>query len=874
MPRGRTVTLALSLLAALVVPGPGRADVVVWLGLPAGGASAWRSTGGGGAWTRVAALDLPDVGYNAFPALADLDGDGDADALVGESQGGLFAFANDGTNGTPRWRREPLWDVPGDFGSLVAPALGDVDRDGDADLLLGNARGDVLGLENVGGRTRPAWASRAAWDLGDLGTNSRPALGDFDGDGRLDLVVGLDSGAIHAWAGTGTTGTPFARRDDWDAPGVGDRAAPAFGDLDGDGLLDLLVEDGSARSTVYRNAGGHWTAAAGWGPADPGGGPAAPALLGRGGGGTTPPTTTPTTTPPTTLPPSGNRAPTARLQATPASGAPPLAVRLDAGASTDPEGDPLSFVWELGDGSSSAPPPADPAAAITFAAAVYDEAKATRDAGHYEDAVATYLADVDVLLTLVGVAVPGPLTVQGTNRIDRVARWYLQKIGHDLGGIYLFHSVGLSLCERYARSLQYSRESAAQAVAGGFPQLPSVNGTDDNIAAAVEKLLDRGCPVPAPTPMFSPRMGGGPVVTHTYGTAGTYAARVTVSDGRQTASATVTIAVGQTTPPPPPPPPGGGDAEGFGAATPGGAGGRVVEVAEATDAAVRRAFDQARTGHAQVVFRTAGPIAIERPLPRLEGAFITLEGNGVTLDGSRLSATAPLVDVRGHDVIVRNMRLRNGGDNLRIQDASAYNVLVSHVSSSGALDDGISIGYGAHDVTVQWCFLAGNTRSVFVKYKGTTNVSIHHTWIMKQWIRGPLISGSALADLRNVILEDWVLWGARFEGTSTGNVVDSLFREGPYADSLADGGTSALRATGDARIHTAGNAYAGDARPAAPGKAAVAFGTPPVTTQTVAEMTPQVERGAGCMPRDAVDQAYIDLATGWRTTESQPVRLP
>jgi hypothetical protein len=300
----------------------------------------------------------------------------------------------------------------------------------------------------------------------------------------------------------------------------------------------------------------------------------------------------------------------------------------------------------------------------------------------------------------------------------------------------------------------------------------------------------------------------------------------------------------------------------------------VIEVVEATDAAVRRAFGEARTGHAEIVFRTPGPITIERPLPRLESAYLTIEGNGVTLDGSRLWATVPLVDVRGHDVIVRNLRLRNGGDNLRIQDKGAYNVLVSHVSSTGALDDGISIGYGAHDVTVEWSFLAGNTRSIFVKYKGTTNLSIHHTWIMKQWIRGPLVSGSALADLRNVILEDWVLWGARFEGSATGNVVGSLFRQGHYADSLADGGASALRATGDARIYSSGNVFAGDARPAAPGGAPVAFDTPPVTTQTVAEMTPQVEARAGCLPRDAVDQAYIDLANGWRTTESQPVRLP
>lgn len=59
--------------------------IVLYLGLPDGRAAAY-ATGDAG-WTRAEWADLPDIGANAFPALADLDDDGDLDALVGHGGG-------------------------------------------------------------------------------------------------------------------------------------------------------------------------------------------------------------------------------------------------------------------------------------------------------------------------------------------------------------------------------------------------------------------------------------------------------------------------------------------------------------------------------------------------------------------------------------------------------------------------------------------------------------------------------------------------------------------------------------------------------------------------------------------------------------------
>src|SRR5262249_49622969 len=182
---------------------------------------------------------------------------------------------------------------------------------------------------------------------------------------------------------------------------------------------------------------------------------------------------------------------------------------------------------------------------------------------------------------------------------------------------------------------------------------------------------------------------------------GVYRAGVLGTAGDKHDTAEVTITVGDSGLPPPPGGPSDNDAdpfEGFGSSTPGGDGGRLIHVTEATEDAVRKAFSAVGDGHAIVRFETTEPIAIHSSLPRLKGSFVTVEGSGATLyvaDGGY----ANLIDVRGHDVIVRNIHLRNGSDNLRAQDPTAYNVVFSHISSTGSGDDGISIGFGAHDVT-------------------------------------------------------------------------------------------------------------------------------------------------------------------------------
>jgi hypothetical protein len=315
--------------------------------------------------------------------------------------------------------------------------------------------------------------------------------------------------------------------------------------------------------------------------------------------------------------------------------------------------------------------------------------------------------------------------------------------------------------------------------------------------------------------------------------------------------------------------------EGFGARARGGEGGRVIVIDDPTEDNVRKIFNEvARTPNVILRFEVDRPIEITRPLPHLTSPHLTIEGNGATLDGDGLQKEVALIDIRTNDVIVRNLRLRNGYDNLRLNGPEAYDIAVSHVSSTGSQDDGISVGYGAHDVTVQYVFLAGNTRSFFCKYENGGDISLHHSWIQKGWIRSPLLSGQVLADVRNVIVEDWAEWGSRFENGATGNVINSLFTLSPYARSIGGKPHAAVRLVDAGPVYLEGNVVRGEVDPVPSGTARAPIKTPPVKTASVLEMEKTVRSRAGCMPRDEVDQAYIELQSGWHVSESEAFRHP
>ena len=218
-------------------------------------------------WIQIANTDW----IAAEPA--DIDDDGDLDMLIGGEAGEIQLFRND-LNGpdsasfSEDTSRADFGDRPDrlfrlSIDSQATPRAFDGDGDGDLDLLVGYFENQspqsapLFYFRNDGTPQDPAFvlASSDYQGLGLLGQGTAPALGDLDGDGDPDLLVGRLDGGIAFLRNVGTPSYPaFVREtDDFEGIDVGARAFPALSDLDADGDLDLVVGESGGGLNYYRN---------------------------------------------------------------------------------------------------------------------------------------------------------------------------------------------------------------------------------------------------------------------------------------------------------------------------------------------------------------------------------------------------------------------------------------------------------------------------------------------------------------------------------------------------------------------------------------------------------------------------------------------
>ena len=208
-------------------------------------------------------LDGIDVGSESTLALADIDGDGDLDMLVGnkigaagEQRAALFVFRNDGTPSSPAFQLVDTLSLANSY--HYAPVLADLNGDGLLEMLLGTWNNGVLYYSNAGTPSEPQWVQDTSRTITlTRGSNTTPALVDIDGDGDLDLFIGEASGTINFYRNTGNAAEPRFElvSDEFAGIDVGRRSHPAFVDLDGDGDYDMIIGRDEGGGVVFRNEG-------------------------------------------------------------------------------------------------------------------------------------------------------------------------------------------------------------------------------------------------------------------------------------------------------------------------------------------------------------------------------------------------------------------------------------------------------------------------------------------------------------------------------------------------------------------------------------------------------------------------------------------
>jgi hypothetical protein len=211
------------------------------------------------AWTdrgNLQALgDNIQASIGLFPALADLDDDGDLDLVYGSYYANLYYYENTGTASNAVFQRPgPVGHI--DTGINCAPSLGDLDGDGDLDMIVGNGTGHLQYYRNEGNATDPDFV----FDSSVLNkkfeeSQAQPFLVDWEGDKDLDLVVGNGTGVIHFFRNQGSTTTPsfVYEQGIFDNQDYGTNIKAFVADLDDDGDQDLAVGENWVSIRYYEN---------------------------------------------------------------------------------------------------------------------------------------------------------------------------------------------------------------------------------------------------------------------------------------------------------------------------------------------------------------------------------------------------------------------------------------------------------------------------------------------------------------------------------------------------------------------------------------------------------------------------------------------
>uniref|UniRef100_UPI00301D0410 FG-GAP-like repeat-containing protein n=1 Tax=Emticicia sp. 17c TaxID=3127704 RepID=UPI00301D0410 len=205
---------------------------------------------------QTSSFNSVDVGDNSVPAFADLDGDGLLDLLIGAETGRLFHYEQNAANSTTFTQVSNFFNSI-DVGTTASPVFTDLDGDGLLDLIIGKSGGQLAHYEQESANSLTFTLVTLTFNSIDVGTDAAPTITDVDGDGLLDLIVGSDVGKFFHYEQASANSTTFTLVTNTYASiqqVSSTDVFAVFSDFDNDGLLDMLWSN-SAGSIKHSEQG-------------------------------------------------------------------------------------------------------------------------------------------------------------------------------------------------------------------------------------------------------------------------------------------------------------------------------------------------------------------------------------------------------------------------------------------------------------------------------------------------------------------------------------------------------------------------------------------------------------------------------------------
>jgi hypothetical protein len=196
--------------------------------------------------------------YSLYPCFGDVDNDGDKDLLLGNGDGTLIYYQNTSTTSVANFVFTSAVFQGIDIGNNATPQVIDVNRDGLNDLLVGERGGILNYFQNIGSIGSPSYAANATnFGLvnvvlpGTVAGYSVPLL--FDNGSGYELLVGADNGKIFHYNNVdGNLSGAFTLIDSM-YQGIYEpkRVTLAMTDIDGDSKFDLLTGNNAGGFRLY-----------------------------------------------------------------------------------------------------------------------------------------------------------------------------------------------------------------------------------------------------------------------------------------------------------------------------------------------------------------------------------------------------------------------------------------------------------------------------------------------------------------------------------------------------------------------------------------------------------------------------------------------